>query len=75
MGSLDPPCQVIALIETVTGYAELRSIGKSGLISQFAFGNLDFGIDAGVTETAQQLDPVRLQIILEFAFGRIGATD
>ncbi|MBR0706343.1 HpcH/HpaI aldolase/citrate lyase family protein [Bradyrhizobium liaoningense] len=65
VGSLDRPCQVIALIETVRGYAELRSIGKSGLVSQFAFGNLDFGIDAGVTETAQELDPVRLQIVLE----------
>lgn len=65
VGLLDRPCQIIALIETVRGYAELRSIGKSGLVSQLAFGNLDFGIDAGVTETAQELDPVRLQIVLE----------
>ncbi|OAF12903.1 hypothetical protein AYJ54_44965 [Bradyrhizobium centrolobii] len=64
-GALDRPCQVIALIETVKGYAELRNIGKSGLVSRFAFGNLDFGIDAGVTETAGELDPVRLQIVLE----------
>ncbi|MDH2352267.1 CoA ester lyase [Bradyrhizobium sp. SSUT112] len=65
VGSLDRPCQVIALIETVRGYAELRSIGNSSPISQLAFGNLDFGIDAGVTETAQELDPVRLKIVLE----------
>ncbi len=64
-GSLDRPCQIVALIETVRGHAELRNIGKSGLISQVAFGNLDFGIDAGVTETAHELDPVRLQIVLE----------
>ena len=63
--SLDGPCHIIALIETVRGYAELRSIGGSGLVSQLAFGNLDFGIDAGVTETMQELDPVRLQIVLE----------
>jgi citrate lyase subunit beta/citryl-CoA lyase len=35
------------------------------LVSQFAFGNLDFGVDGGVTETANELDPVRLQIVLE----------
>jgi citrate lyase subunit beta / citryl-CoA lyase len=64
-GLLDRPCQAIALIETVKGHAELRSISKSGLVSQLAFGNLDFGIDAGVTETTNELDPVRLQIVLE----------
>jgi citrate lyase subunit beta/citryl-CoA lyase len=64
-GLLDRPCQVIALIETVKGYAELRSIGKSGLVAQIAFGNLDFGIDSGVTEVTQELDPIRLQIVLE----------
>lgn len=65
VGLLEGRCDIIALIETVRGYAELRSIGESGLVSQLAFGNLDFGIDAGVTETAQELDPVRLQIVLE----------
>jgi citrate lyase subunit beta/citryl-CoA lyase len=64
-GLLDRQCLVIALIETVKGHAELRSIGNSGLVSQLAFGNLDFGIDAGVTEMGQELDPVRLQIVLE----------
>ncbi len=54
VGLLEGKCEIIALIETVKGYAELRSIGKSGLVSQLAFGNLDFGIDAGVTETAQE---------------------
>jgi citrate lyase subunit beta/citryl-CoA lyase len=63
--ALDRPCRIIALIETVKGYAELRHIGQSRLVSRFAFGNLDFGIDAGVTETARELDPVRLQIVLE----------
>src|SRR5262249_42639062 len=64
-GLLDRPREIIALIETVKGHGELRRIGDSGLVSRFAFGNLDFGIDAGVTETAGELDPVRLQIGLE----------
>lgn len=75
VGLLERSCEIIALIETVRGYSELRSIGKSRLVSQLAFGNLDFGIDAGVTETAQELDPVRLQIVLESRLGQIGAAD
>jgi citrate lyase subunit beta/citryl-CoA lyase len=58
-------CRIIALIETVRGYFELRALGNSGLLSRFAFGNLDFGLDAGVTEATQELDPVRLAIVLE----------
>ncbi|EJN07269.1 citrate lyase beta subunit [Bradyrhizobium sp. YR681] len=73
VGLLDQSCRIIALIETVRGYAELRSIGNSGLVSQLAFGNLDFGIDAGVTETAQELDPVRLQIVLESRLAGLAA--
>jgi len=65
VGSLDRPCQIIALIETVKGNAELRNLGKSGHVARFAFGNLDFGVDAGVTELDGELDPVRLQIVLE----------
>jgi len=58
-------CQIVALVETVEGYAQLRAVSKSPLVSQLAFGNLDFGLDAGVTEASRELDPVRLQIVLE----------
>src|SRR5450756_1867649 len=63
-GYLGQGCRATALIETVAGYANLRSIGKMAIVSQLAFGNLDFGVDAGVTELARELDPVRLQICL-----------
>jgi citrate lyase subunit beta / citryl-CoA lyase len=68
---LNGRCDVIALIETVAGYADLRSICKSPIVSQLAFGNLDFGIDAGVTEMSRELDPVRLQIVLESRRARL----
>jgi citrate lyase subunit beta/citryl-CoA lyase len=58
-------CEIIALVETVEGFFGLKELARSGQISCFAFGNLDFGIDAGITETGRQLDPVRLQIVLE----------
>jgi len=64
-GYLGQGCRAIALIETVAGYAQLRTIGKIPVVSQLAFGNLDFGVDAGVTELGRELDPVRLQIVLE----------
>lgn len=64
-GYLGKGCRAIALIETVVGYANLRTMGKMAIVSQLAFGNLDFGVDAGVTELAGELDPVRLQIVLE----------
>ena len=67
-GYLGLRCRAIALIETVAGYANLRTIGKIPVVSQLAFGNLDFGVDAGVTELARELDPVRLQIVLESRF-------
>ena len=64
-GLVGERCRTIALIETVEGYANLRTIAKNPGVSLLAFGNLDFSIDAGVTETARELDPVRLQIVLE----------
>lgn len=57
--------ELIALIETVAGFMALRVLAASGLVSRFAFGNLDFGIDSGITETTGELDPVRLQFVLE----------
>jgi citrate lyase subunit beta/citryl-CoA lyase len=58
-------CRAVALIETVEGYANLRIICQNPVVSRLAFGNLDFGVDAGVTELNRELDPVRLQIVLE----------
>ena len=72
-GFLGHGCRAIALIETVEAYANLRIIGKNPIVSQLAFGNLDFGVDAGVTETARELDPVRLAIVLESRLARLPA--
>lgn len=63
--SLGKKVELTALIETVAGFMSLRGLAASGLVSRFAFGNLDFGIDSGILETTSELDPVRLQIVLE----------
>jgi citrate lyase subunit beta/citryl-CoA lyase len=66
-------CRAIALIETVEGYASLRTICENPVVSRLAFGNLDFGVDSGVTELNRELDPVRLQIVLESRLARLSA--
>jgi citrate lyase subunit beta / citryl-CoA lyase len=71
--SVGNSCRVIALIETVGGYANLRAICKNPIVSQLAFGNLDFGVDTGITESAGELDPVRLQIVLESRLAKLPA--
>jgi citrate lyase subunit beta / citryl-CoA lyase len=72
-GFLGHGCRAIALIETVEAHANLRTICKNLIVSQLAFGNLDFGVDAGVTETARELDPVRLAIVLESRLAKLAA--
>lgn len=72
-GFLGHCCQTMALIETVEGYANLRKVCQNPIVSRLAFGNLDFGVDAGVTEGARELDPVRLQIVLEARLAKLPA--
>lgn len=57
---------LIALIESVAGLLQLRTVCSQPGLVRLAFGNLDFGVDSGVAEEA--LDSVRLQISLESRF-------
>jgi len=63
--------EIIALIETVAGFMRLREIGQAGLAERLAFGNLDFGLDAGISDGSGELDAVRLQIVLESRFANL----
>ena len=63
--------EIIGLIETVAGLLQLRETCREARISRLAFGHLDFSLDAGMTETDRQLDPVRLQIALESRFANL----
>lgn len=64
--------ELIALIETVAGLFELRDACKAG-VSRLAFGNLDFSVDAGVSEGEGELDPVRLRLALESRYANLPA--
>ena len=65
--------EILALIETVAGLFGLRELCAGAGNLRLAFGNLDFSLDAGVTETAGELDAVRLQLALESRYARLPA--
>ncbi|WP_158816685.1 CoA ester lyase [Methylocapsa sp. S129] len=63
--------EIVGLIETVSGLLQIREICQEAQVRRLAFGNLDFALDAGVTETDRELDPVRLQLTLESKFSQL----
>jgi citrate lyase subunit beta/citryl-CoA lyase len=63
----------IGLVETVAGFLRVREVCQAPAVQRLAFGNLDFSLDAGMSETATQLDPIRLQLALESRFARLAA--
>ncbi len=69
--ALGPEVEILALIETVAGFMRVREIAQGGFAGRLAFGNLDFGVDAGITETAGELDAMRLQLVLESRFANL----
>lgn len=56
-----------ALVETVAGVLGLRSLAATPGLTRIAFGNVDFGIDAGITpgEDEVELAAVRTMLVLE----------
>ena len=63
--------EVVALVESVAGVMQLRETCAMGGHLRLAFGNLDFALDAGMQEEARELDPIRLQLVLESRFARL----
>jgi citrate lyase subunit beta / citryl-CoA lyase len=59
---------LIALIETVAGVMTLRRSASLPGVARIAFGNLDFGVDSGMSDEASELDSVRTRINLESRF-------
>lgn len=61
---------VLALVETVDGYLNLRSLAQSGEVSRLVFGSVDFYLDAGMVldEDSAAIAAVRLSFALESRF-------
>jgi citrate lyase subunit beta/citryl-CoA lyase len=63
--------ELVALIETISGLLRLREICREPRVCRLAFGNLDFALDAGMTELDRELDPARVQLAWESRFARL----
>lgn len=63
-----PDCPVIALVETVTGYMELRQLAAVAGVARIAFGSVDFGTETGIEDNGDALTAVRTQIVLESCY-------
>lgn len=64
---------VVALIETVRGYFNLRAVAGARGLSRIAFGAADFGADAGISGEDEELHAVRSQLVLESRFADLPA--
>ena len=60
-----PGRRIIALLETVKGYLELRRLAGVPGVSRIAFGSVDFGIESGIADEADAMTGIRTQIVLE----------
>lgn len=63
-----PGCPIIALVETVKGYMELRSLAALTAVSQIAFGSVDFGTETAIADEGDAMTAVRTQIVLESCY-------
>ena len=60
-----PGRRLMALLETVKGYMELRQMAAVPGLERIAFGSIDFGVDSGIVDEADAMTAVRTNIVLE----------
>jgi citrate lyase subunit beta/citryl-CoA lyase len=56
--------QVIALVETVGGYMELRTLVALDGLARIAFGSVDFAADSGIADEGDAMTAIRTNIVL-----------
>ncbi|MBF5004862.1 HpcH/HpaI aldolase/citrate lyase family protein [Diaphorobacter caeni] len=60
-----PGRRIVALIETVAAYLDLKAVCAVAGVEQLAFGSVDFSTESGIADEDHALDAVRTQIVLE----------
>lgn len=68
-----PDRLLIALVETVRGYFDLRAMAESGGLQRFAFGSVDFALESGIEDEGEAMTAIRNQIVLESALAGLSA--
>jgi citrate lyase subunit beta/citryl-CoA lyase len=59
-----PGRKLVALVETVAGYMELREVAGSPGVERIAFGSVDFSSESGIVDEGEALTSVRTAIVL-----------
>lgn len=68
-----PGRRIVALLETVQGYVDLRSMAAMPGLERIAFGSVDFAAESGIWDEGEALTPVRIQIVLESCHAGLAA--
>lgn len=68
-----PGRTLVALLETVQGYMELREMTAVPGLQRIAFGSIDFGLDSGIADEDDAMTAIRTQIVLESRFAGLQA--
>ena len=55
---------LIALVETVQGYLDVRRLVFARGLSRIAFGSVDFSSECGIRGLGSELDPVRVELVV-----------
>ncbi|GJD52141.1 Citrate lyase subunit beta-like protein [Methylobacterium crusticola] len=64
---LAPERSLVALVETVRAFADLRGLAAAPGLHRLAFGSVDFCTEAGIRGHDRELDYVRSRLVLESA--------
>ena len=60
-----PGVEVVALLETVAGYADLPGVCSVAGLTRIAFGSVDFGVDSGIADEGEAMTCIRVQVVLQ----------
>ena len=55
---------ILPFIETAQGYWHMQEIAAAGRVQRLVFGTLDFLLDLGMSVTGEELNSVRLQMVI-----------
>lgn len=56
--------EIIPLVETVAGHFEAQALARVPRVSRLAFGSFDFMSDSGIQADGEELDAVRIHLVL-----------
>ena len=70
---LPPRVEIVALVETALGVHDATALARVPRVRRLAFGSVDFGLDAGITGTGEELLYARSRLVLASRVAGIAA--